>query len=363
MTIALLTPFLTGYRMPLFERLARDHAVEVLCYGGGERYVPPWTARDQERLRAAARFPVRSLDGGAGAAFAVARSYDAVIAPYAGGELLLAAYLGARRFDRRFVLWASVWAQPWSLTNALALPATRHIYRHADAVVCYGEHVRRFVARIRGRDDDVFVAPQAVEADVFGRHVDPGEVAAFRARHGLAADPIVLYAGRIVPEKGVDFLLDAWASRDPRATLVLIGDGPLRPRAERMVRVRVIDPVPREALHVAYAAAAFTVLPSVRGRRFREPWGLVCNESMHQGRPVIATDAVGAAAGGLVRDGETGLVVPSGDMRPRGAPSRGRLQLRRDGRRLPARAGLRPCGSGRDRGSPRLTASPTRRRT
>jgi glycosyltransferase involved in cell wall biosynthesis len=211
------------------------------------------------------------------------------------------------------VLWASVWAQPWSLTNALALPATRHIYRHADAVVCYGEHVRRFVARIRGRDDDVFVAPQAVEADVFGRHVDPGEVAAFRARHGLAADPIVLYAGRIVPEKGVDFLLDAWASRDPRATLVLIGDGPLRPRAERMVRVRVIDPVPREALPVAYAAAAFTVLPSVRGRRFREPWGLVCNEAMHRGRPVIASDAVGAVAGGLVVDGISGLVVPAGD--------------------------------------------------
>jgi glycosyltransferase involved in cell wall biosynthesis len=47
--------------------------------------------------------------------------------------------------------------------------------------------------------------------------------------------------------------------------------------------------------------------------RFTEPWGLVCNESMHQGRPVIATTAVGAAAGGLVRDGETGVIVPPGD--------------------------------------------------
>jgi glycosyltransferase involved in cell wall biosynthesis len=34
---------------------------------------------------------------------------------------------------------------------------------------------------------------------------------------------------------------------------------------------------------------------------------------MHQGRPVIASDAVGAAAGGLVRDADTGLVVPAGD--------------------------------------------------
>jgi glycosyltransferase involved in cell wall biosynthesis len=47
--------------------------------------------------------------------------------------------------------------------------------------------------------------------------------------------------------------------------------------------------------------------------RFREPWGLVCNEAMHQARPMIASDTVGAVAGGLVRHGETGLVVGSGD--------------------------------------------------
>ena len=52
---------------------------------------------------------------------------------------------------------------------------------------------------------------------------------------------------------------------------------------------------------------------SIPTPRFREPWGLVANEAMHQGRPVIATTAVGAVAGGLVRDEETGLVVRSGD--------------------------------------------------
>ncbi len=100
------------------------------------------------------------------------REYDAVIAPFAGGSMLPAAYAGAKRFGTPFVLWASVWHQPRSVTHALALPVTRHIYRHADAVIAYGEHVRRFAAQIRGRDDDIFVAPQAVERDLFGRHVD-----------------------------------------------------------------------------------------------------------------------------------------------------------------------------------------------
>ena len=55
------------------------------------------------------------------------------------------------------------------------------------------------------------------------------------------------------------------------------------------------------------------VLPSIRTATFLEPWGLVVNEAMLQGTPVIATDAVGAAAGGLVRDGRNGMVVPERD--------------------------------------------------
>ena len=54
-------------------------------------------------------------------------------------------------------------------------------------------------------------------------------------------------------------------------------------------------------------------MPSLRTRGFREPWGLVANEAMNQSTPVIATDAVGAAAGGLVRHERNGLVVPAGD--------------------------------------------------
>ena len=62
-----------------------------------------------------------------------------------------------------------------------------------------------------------------------------------------------------------------------------------------------------------YAAADVLVVPSIATRTFREPWGLVVNEAMNQGLPVIASDAVGAVAGGLVRDGRNGLVVRAGD--------------------------------------------------
>ncbi len=311
MAIALLTTYLAGYRIPLYERLAERQGVEVLCFGGGERYVPAWFA-DLDAQLTAASFPARRLHGARQAATVAAR-YEAVITPFAGGAILPAAYAGARLRRRPFVLWASVWSQPRSAGHLLALPVTRDIYRHADAVVAYGEHVRRFVAGLRGHDDDVFVAPQSVEPELFAREVSVKEVRAFREEHALGEGPIVLYVGRLVAEKGIDVLLDAWPQVGARATLVLIGDGPLAARAAATPGAQLLGPLARDRLPAAYAAAEFALLPSVPTPRFREPWGLVCNEAMHQGRPMVASRAVGAVAGGLVRDGETGLVVPPGD--------------------------------------------------
>jgi glycosyltransferase involved in cell wall biosynthesis len=314
MAIALVTNYLTGYRLPLYERLSERYDTEVLCYAGGKRYVPSWFA-DLDGQLEAAPFPARRI-GGPGAALALGRRYQAAIAPFAGGAMLPATYAGIKRAGKPFVLWASVWERPRSAVHDLAFPATRHIYRHADAVVAYGEHVKRFVAEIRGHDDDVFVAPQSVEPELFGRTVAAAEIASFRASSGLGDGPLVLYTGRLVPEKGIDVLLAAWRSLSVPATLVLIGEGPLAGAAiaaSADASVRVLAPRARAELAVAYAAAEFSVLPSIPTPRFKEPWGLVCNEAMHQGTPVLASDAVGAVAGGLVRDGVTGVVVPAGD--------------------------------------------------
>ena len=72
-------------------------------------------------------------------------------------------------------------------------------------------------------------------------------------------------------------------------------------------------PQPPAQVRNFLAVADVCVIPSLRTRSFREPWGLVANEAMNQSTPVIASDEVGAAAGGLVRHERNGLVVPAGD--------------------------------------------------
>jgi glycosyltransferase involved in cell wall biosynthesis len=71
--------------------------------------------------------------------------------------------------------------------------------------------------------------------------------------------------------------------------------------------------VPQDQLPQYLADATCLVLPSVTTELAREPWGVVVNEAMHAGLPVVASDAVGAAAGGLVQDGVNGRIVPERD--------------------------------------------------
>ncbi len=137
------------------------------------------------------------------------------------------------------------------------------------------------------------------------------------------ASRTLLAAWRLLAHAPADASLRA-PRTDPPPTLVAIGDGPLADTVAQTPHTRLLGPLPRERLPVAYAAADALVLPSIPTPRFREPWGLVCNEALHQGTPVVATTAVGAVAGGLVRDGETGLVVPPGDA-PALAEAIGRL--------------------------------------
>lgn len=128
---------------------------------------------------------------------------------------------------------------------------------------------------------------------------------------GMVNKRVFLFVGRLAPEKHVDLLLDAYAplkKDEPDISLVIVGDGP----ETEMLKKKTTD------LHLAdvhfmgyvlfpeivryYKAADVFVLPSVY-----EPWGLVVNEAMIMGLPVIVSDKVGCRTD-LVVEGKNGFV-------------------------------------------------------
>jgi glycosyltransferase involved in cell wall biosynthesis len=299
----LVTGTVNDYRVEPYRLLALEENVEVLAFRDPGRRVEGLTVH-QASQRLCARL------AGSG-------RYRAVICGLVGRVALPGSYLGARRAGVPFVLWATIWAHPRTPTHALSLLPTQWLYKHADAIATYGPHVSRHVIRKRGSDTGVFEAPQPVDGAHFARTVTADERAAARERAGVSGEGfLALFIGRLEREKGLHFLLDAWRRADlgAAARLALAGEGPLRGRIESAGKgVRLLGRVDRSELPPLYAAADVLVLPSIPTATFKEPWGLVCNEAMHQGTPIIATDCVGAVAGGLVRDGRNGLVAPAGD--------------------------------------------------
>ena len=135
---------------------------------------------------------------------------------------------------------------------------------------------------------------------------------AARTRWGMSANErIVLFVGRLEAHKGLEELLSAFAcavDEEDDLRLAIVGDGSLRPRIEAVAanadgRIIYLGRLSSDDVLHAYLAADLLVLPSLF-----EPWGLVVNEAMACGLPVIVSDRVGCGED-LVRHGETGLVV------------------------------------------------------
>jgi glycosyltransferase involved in cell wall biosynthesis len=311
--VAFIDYFPTHYRRRLYERLAERMEVDFYFYSDArERF---WNAQrplagagdfrriELRRVRIGGQMLMPGLlprlDPG---------RYDAVIKSLNGRLMLPLTYATSRLRGLPFVLWTGMWYHPQSRFHRLSLPLTEAIYRDAGAIVAYGEHVRRFLLETRGvAPEKVFVAGQAVEPERFVAVAD-----------APADGPVALFVGQFKAYKGIAELLAAWSAlRDPAARLRIVGNGPLEPEiraaAARDPRIQLVGHVPQDDLPRELAAARCLVLPSVTTSIDREPWGLVVNEAMHAGLPAVASDAVGAAAGGLVRDGHNGLVVPEKD--------------------------------------------------
>jgi len=128
--------------------------------------------------------------------------------------------------------------------------------------------------------------------------------------------PVVLYGGKLIPKKRPMDLLEAYCRviAEIPAALVLLGDGSEHDRLASVIASRnlrhafITGFVNQGEIPRYYAAADILVLPSGH-----EPWGLVLNEGMCFGLPVVASDAVGGAPD-LVHPGENGFVYPSGDV-------------------------------------------------
>ncbi len=183
---------------------------------------------------------------------------------------------------------------------------TRISLREADAILCANRGAVQVLREVGYRGPAEVIPPIGVDTHIFRpmeRRTDP---ATFR----------VAYAGRFVPEKGLDVLLQAVALLGPRVELWLIGNGPQRAALQALAqdlgigeRVRWTQPVAPEQMPELLAQVDVVVLPSRTTPVWKEQFGRILVETMACGVPVVGSDS------GAIPEvvGEAGLVFPEGD--------------------------------------------------
>jgi glycosyltransferase involved in cell wall biosynthesis len=216
---------------------------------------------------------------------------------------------------------AGAWARA-----AVWLPVRRQLYtwalRRTTAVVAIGTRNAEYFRHFGVPSERIYTALYCVDNQRFLLSDVRRREARARIRAELDAGPddvVFVAAGKLIPKKrpfDVVRALTRLGGTAPATRVLFLGEGPQRQQVEALAcklgvegRVGFSGFVNQRAIPEWYAAGDCLVLASDH----RETWGLVVNEAMAAGLPIIASDAVGCAPD-LVRPGENGWTYPLGDV-------------------------------------------------
>lgn len=196
------------------------------------------------------------------------------------------------------------------------------IFRKIDGFLAIGSANRKFYRHYGVPEKKIHRMPYVVDNDFFqaGCRAAVAHTTSLKAQLNLAPDrPVVLFCGKLIRAKSVDVLIHALhevgrgLASHLRPQLVVVGDGELKAELQGLCETllpgdaRFVGFRNQSELPSYYNLADIFVLPS----KF-EPWGLVVNEAMNAGKPVVTSDVVGSQWD-LVMSGSNGGVFRAGD--------------------------------------------------
>jgi glycosyltransferase involved in cell wall biosynthesis len=327
--VVIITEIIAPYRIPVFNALAQHDGIDlhVIFLAENDCTQRQWLVYKDEIqfsyqvLRSWRRRVGRHsflLNWGAEAALQRAAP-DFIVC---GGYNYVASWQSmswARRNGVPFSLWAESTPRDFRGSSTLIeLLKTKFLHR-CDAFVVPGKSSIDYLRNYGVPEEIIFTAPNAVDTQFFSRHAEVIRMDAARHRETLHLPArFFLYAGRLVPEKGGFDLLRAYGALGPEVRkdvgLVFVGDGPARSALLQLAAasnqgvVRFASFAQREQLAAYYALADVFVFPT-----HTDPWGLVVNEAMACGLPVISSSAAGCVTD-LVENGFNGRIFSAGDV-------------------------------------------------
>jgi len=319
--LLILHPALAPYRVDSFNALARRTALRLVFLEENVAY----QAFDQARLRALLEVEPGYLLSGInvgkrtirlGIGAELRRHRPDVVVTTEFGQAALAVQAHRRLGAGGFAHVIATEDNPASVQEETRFHALgrKVLLPLVDGVITYSEAACALYRDRFGAAAPVTASPLVQSEAVLSARLAAagGAARALAARHGLLGRRVLLYVGRLAPEKRVDRLVDAVGrlrAAFPDLVLALVGDGPERAALERRAAQRApagsvifAGRLEGEALSAWYRLGTVFALASAF-----EPFGAVVNEALLAGLPAVVSERAGAHT--LVAGGENGAVV------------------------------------------------------
>jgi glycosyltransferase involved in cell wall biosynthesis len=229
----------------------------------------------------------------------------------------LAAYLSyayCKKYRKKYILWAGSTINEPSWRRALSRPLVRFLVGNSDACIAYGTRAKEYLMSIGTNEDKIFMGWNSIDNSHFEAksRISDHEKDRLKAQLKINTRMVILYVGQLIERKGIHDLFDAFSllkKQTTDVTLLIVGSGKEEPALKKRVLEEGIPDVvfsgyiDYDQLPKYFGLSDVFVLPSSE-----EVWGLVINEAMACGLPVITTNKVGASVD-LVKDGVNGFVI------------------------------------------------------
>jgi glycosyltransferase involved in cell wall biosynthesis len=327
--VALLTEIISPYRIPVFNALARMKGIElhVIFLAETDPTQRRWLVYKDEIEFSYEVLPAWRCRWG-GWHILVNRGMWSALERFQPNSILCGGYnypafwealIWAKFHPVCFAAWIESTSRDQRNPSVLAEFVKRRFIRNCNSFAVPGKSAFEYVTSMGVPAERIHTAPNAVDNRRFANLARLAREREAQRRTELGLPPrYFVYAGRVTREKGVFHLLEAYTRLDPELRsevgLVLVGEetakNELMQNAAKVYPGTMVFPgfAQRDQLAAFYALADALVFPTLS-----DTWGLVVNEAMACGLPIIASDVAGCVAD-LVQDGENGYVIPSANV-------------------------------------------------
>jgi len=315
MKILFITNFCPHYHKKPFEEMARRFDIDFIFFSKGENYHEGKNTVNKLKIKYSYLLPsinrplelYKKIQNG---------KYDIIVKCVVGGYLTIYSFLIAKKFGAKFIFWSNIWHYSKKIRSKIARKIHFYLYTNSNAIVTYGAHIDKFIEQNIPELNlqKIFHSYNVIDNSLFDKQFENEKIKELKNKYSIKAKRILLYTGRISEEKGLIYLLQAYANIEKKyddVFLLIIGEGDMIPliKDKNIKYIKQIGRIDNQELYKYYSLSDIFILPSITSEKCKETWGVVINEAMNCGNAIVATDAVGAAVGGLLKDGETGYVV------------------------------------------------------